>query len=60
MAAFVLTLILALFVAAAVWFVIGSRFRFSHEENQNDLLNFLAYYAGAIPVSFVIVLFGIG
>lgn len=60
MAAFVLTLILSLFVAAGIWFVVGSRFTFSHEDNQNDLLNFLAYYAGSIPVSFVIVFFGIG
>ena len=60
MAAFVLTLILSLFIAAGLFFVIGSRFQFSHDENQNDLLNFLAYYAGSIPVSFVIVFFGIG
>ena len=60
MAAFVLTLIMSLFVAAVVWFIIGSRVEFSPDENHNDLLNFLAYYAGAIPVSFVIVFFGIG
>ena len=60
MAAFVLTLIVSLLVAAAIWFGVGSRFQFSHDENQNDLLNFFAYYAGTIPVSFVIVLFGIG
>ena len=60
MGAFVITLILSLFVAAAIWFIVGSRMNFSHDENQNDLLNFLAIYAGSIPVSFVIVLFGIG
>ena len=54
MAAFILTMILSLFLGGIVWFAAGSRFAFSDEEDKNDLLNFGAFFAGAIPLSFVV------
>lgn len=60
MAAFILTMVMSLFLGAAVWFARGSVYQFSEFEDKNELLNFGLYYAGAIPISFVIVFFGIG
>ncbi len=60
MAAFILTMILSLFLGGIVWFAAGSRFAFSEEQDRNDLLNFGAFFIGAVPLSFVIVFFVIG
>ena len=60
MAAFVLTLATSLFIAGGQWFAIGSRLKLSSDAQQNELLNFAAYFLGALPVSFVLIFFGIG
>ena len=60
MAAFVLTLIGAVFIAGAAWLGLGSRFRLVDDDERNDRLNFAAYYLGALPVAFVVVFFGLG
>ncbi len=60
MAAVVLTLILAFVIAGAVWLIVGSRLRLSTDAEQNDRLNFALYYVGTVPVSFVLVFFGLG
>ena len=60
MAALVLTLILAFVMAGLGWFTAGSRFAFAEEPSENDLANLVVYTLGCLPVSFVIVFFGIG
>ncbi len=60
MAAFILTMILSLFLGGLVWFLRGSRFGLSEDEDTNDLLNFGVYFVGAVPLCFVIVFFVIG
>ena len=60
MAAVILTLILALFIAGALWLIVGSRLNLSADAEQNDRLNFGLYYIGTVPVSFVLVFFGLG
>ena len=61
MAAVVLTIIGALFIGGGAWLALGSRFKLNPDDAENnDLLNAIAYFFAAIPVSFVIVFFGIG
>lgn len=60
MAALFLTFIGALFIGGAIWFALGSRFRIVEDDEKNELLNFYVYYFGALPVSFVLVFFGLG
>ncbi|MEM9620429.1 MAG: hypothetical protein AAF993_02190 [Pseudomonadota bacterium] len=56
----VLTLATSLFLGGMLWFLLGSRWRFSTDEQQNELLNFFAYFSGTLPVSFVLIFFGLG
>jgi len=56
----VLTMALALFIAGTLWLVLGSRLAISADEQNNQLLNLAAYYVGSLPVSFVLIFFGIG
>lgn len=60
MAALVLTMICSLFIGAGLWFAIGSRFRLDEEDEKNQLMNFLVYFVGTIPISFVLIFFGLG
>jgi hypothetical protein len=60
MAALILTLILAFVMAGGLWLSIGSRLSFAEEDSENDLANLVVYGLGSLPVSFVIVFFGIG
>ncbi len=57
MAGAVMSLVITCLIAGVLWFTLGSRFRFSEEGEQNDILN-LAVYAGMIlPVAFLFVYF---
>ena len=60
MAGTVMTLALSFVLAALLWLVIGSRFRFATERAGNDLLNIAAYFGGCLPIAFVLVFFGFG
>jgi Na+-driven multidrug efflux pump len=60
MAVLILTLALSLFIAGAIWLTAGSRLHLSDDEDQNEWLNFAAYYLGTLPLSFVLIFFGIG
>ena len=60
MAAILLTFIGSLFLGGGLWFALGNRFRLSDEEDQNDRLNFILFYVGSLPISFVLVFFGLG
>ena len=60
MAAVILTLIGSLFIGGGLWLGLGSRFNLSADEEQNERLNFFLFYVGSLPVSFVLVFFGIG
>ena len=60
MAALTLTLILSFVIAGLLWFTLGSRVALAEDSSENDLVNLVLYALGALPVSFVIVFFGIG
>ena len=60
MAVLILTLITSLFIGGALWFVLGSRLKLSTDDEQNQLLNLIAYMLGALPVAFVLIFFGLG
>lgn len=60
MAAILLTFIGALFLGSGFWFALGSRFRLSSDEDENDRLNVALLIVGSLPVSFVLVFFGLG
>lgn len=60
MAALILTLILSFAIAGLLWFTLGSRIALVEDSRENDLANLVLYALGALPVSFVIVFFGIG
>jgi hypothetical protein len=57
MAAAVLTLVLAFFCGGSLWLALGPRLPLADEAEQNDLLNLVAYTAGAVPLAFVVVFF---
>ena len=59
MAGTLMTLVVSFLLAAVLWLILGSRFRFAPERAENDLLNLAAYFCGCLPVAFVIVFFGI-
>jgi len=60
MAALILTLILTFLLAGGLWFVLGSKLSLADEDRENDLANLLVYFLALLPVSFVLVFFGIG
>jgi hypothetical protein len=60
MAVFILTLALSLFMSGALWFGLGSRINLNDDQDVNELLNFAAYFLGSLPVSFVLIFFGLG
>ena len=60
MAALVLTFFGALFIGSGLWFALGSRFEFDADPERNELKNFIALVVASIPVSFVLVFFGLG
>ena len=60
MAALVLTFFGALFIGGGLWFALGSRFEFDADPERNELKNFIALVVASIPVSFVLVFFGLG
>jgi hypothetical protein len=60
MAGIVMTLVGSFLLAAVLWLIIGSRFRFASGRSGNDLLNKAAYFGGCLPIAFVIIFFGIG
>jgi hypothetical protein len=47
-------------MAGLLWFFVRSRIQFVDDSRENDLANLVIYGLGALPVSFVIVFFGIG
>ncbi|MAN68238.1 MAG: hypothetical protein CMP88_01975 [Gammaproteobacteria bacterium] len=60
MAALVLSLVLSVVIAGALWLMIGSRFEIKEERAYNDLLNVFAYVALLIPPNFLFVFFVLG
>ena len=42
--------------AAALWLCLGSRFRFTPSQAENDLANFIGYFGLSVPIMLVIVL----
>ncbi len=60
MAAFILTMALSFCLAGGLWLLLGSRLKLSQDPEQNEILNLAAYFVGTLPVSFVLIFFGIG
>ena len=58
-ATIILTVILSFLAAAAVWLMLGSRFKLNEDARQNEILNVLAYLGIAFPFCFAIVFFAI-
>tara|TARA_B100000459_G_scaffold61726_1_gene33676 strand:+ start:104 stop:286 length:183 start_codon:yes stop_codon:yes gene_type:complete len=60
LAALVLSLVLSVVIAGALWLMIGSRLEIKEEQAYNDLLNVFAYVALLIPPNFLFVFFVLG
>jgi|TARA_B100000614_G_scaffold143816_1_gene127872 hypothetical protein len=60
LAALVLSLVLSVVIAGALWLMIGSRLEIKEERAYNDLLNVFAYVALLIPPNFLFVFFVLG
>ena len=60
MAGILMTVVLSFLIAAVLWLLLGSRFRFAAATAENDLFNLAVYFGGCLPVAFVLVFFGIG
>ncbi len=60
MSVLILTLATSLLLASVLWFVLGNRLQLSEDPSHNEWLNFAAYYLGTLPVSFVLIFFGLG
>lgn len=60
MAAILLTMICSLFIGGGLWLALGSRFSLSDDEEQNERLNLILFFVGSLPLSFVLVFFGLG
>lgn len=60
MAALILTFISAFVLAGFSWLLLGSRFSLREAVADNDMANLMAYFVAYIPITFVIVFFGIG
>ena len=57
MSGIVVSLVLTCLVTGPLWFLLGSRFKFSAETEENDILNLAAYAAAVLPVAFLFVYF---
>ncbi len=55
MAAAVLTLVVTLLAAGAVWLTFGARLRLSEDSQVNELLNLGAYYFLGLPIIFFVI-----
>lgn len=60
MAAAALTLALTFLAAGTLWLCVGAKLKLNEDEQVNDLLNLVLYYALGLPVVFVIVFALIG
>lgn len=60
MSVFVLTMVTALLISGALFFLLGARFAFSPDEVANEGRNFAAYFVGSLPIAFVLIFFGLG
>ena len=56
MAGVIAILVLSFLSAAALWLCLGSRFRFTLSQAENDLANFIGYFGLSVPIMLVIVL----
>ena len=57
MAGAVMSLVITCLITGVLWFTLGSRFGFSEDSEQNDILNLAAYAGIILPVAFLFVYF---
>lgn len=57
MAAILMALVVAIFLAGICWLLIGSRLTLDEDERQNDLLNLGVYVAVAFVAAFAAILY---
>ena len=55
MAAGILTLVITFVVAGGLWLGFGTRLKLNDDEQQNELLNLVAYYVISLPIVFFVV-----
>lgn len=60
MAAAALTLALTFVAAGGIWLGLGAKFRLNEDEQVNDLLNLILYYALCLPAVFAVIFTVIG
>jgi hypothetical protein len=60
MGVLILTLLSSLFLGGGLWFLLGDRFELDLDKEKNSLLNFLVFLVGTLPISFVLIFFGLG
>lgn len=60
MAVLILTLLCSIILGGLAWLVLGNRFALAEDQKQNEMLNFMAFVFGALPVGFVLIFFGLG
>lgn len=59
MAGAVLSFVITCLVTGGIWFAIGSRLKLSEESEQNDILNLAVYAVIVLPITFLVVYFGV-
>ena len=57
MVAVVLTLVLSFLVGGGLWLLLGSRLPINEDKSVNEILNLMAYVAGALLPAFGLVFF---
>ena len=57
MVAVVLTLVLSFLVGGGLWLLLGSRLPINEDKSVNEILNLMAYVAGALLPAFALVFF---
>ena len=57
MVAVVLTLVLSFLVGGGLWLLLGSRLALNEDKSVNEVLNLIAYVAGALLPAFGLIFF---
>ena len=57
MVAVVLTLVLSFLVGGGLWLLLGSRLTLNEDKSVNEVLNLIAYVAGALLPAFSLIFF---
>ncbi|MBT7334518.1 hypothetical protein OAO27_00985 [bacterium] len=59
MSVLILTVVVSFLLGGGLWLALGSRLSFRDDPRENDKMNVVVYFAAMLPLSFVLVFFGI-